>query len=131
MRGRRHIGASVVLGVALLLAGLALTVDQSPGSEAVQARAARWYVVTAVRGRNTDRIARHYRARHIGPAAAALFRVRAKWVTPMIRALRKVDAFIQVDPDSGASRTQGPAGDPLDPWATWRPVVVAANVTPP
>jgi hypothetical protein len=96
----------------------------------IEARSSSW-LVTATPGRASRRIARRYHAKKVGPAGTAVYRVRGRYLTPMIQKLKRKGAYKYHEPDSFASGTQAPPQDPFDPSAAWRSLVVDPNLSPP
>ena len=106
------------------------TLPSSHAPSAIDARSSNW-LVTAEPGRATRRIAHRYHARSIGSADTAIYRVRGRYVRPMIRALKRAGTYVYYERDSSASSTQAIPPDPLDPTANWRSMVVDPNLSPP
>jgi hypothetical protein len=97
---------------------------------AFEAQSSTW-IVTATPGEVTRRIARHYHAKKTGPPSTAMYKVRRRYLRPMIRRLQRAGTYVNHQPNSSAHGTQAIPPDPLDPTAAWRPMIVDPNLSPP
>ncbi|HWT25050.1 MAG TPA: S8 family serine peptidase [Solirubrobacteraceae bacterium] len=123
--------AAAPAGAATVSAGPPPTVlPGDPALKGMAAAAAQW-TITAKPGRATRRIARRYRARSIGIPPTAIYLVRRAWARRMVRDLRRVNAFIQAQPNTRVQPRQAVLPDPFDPFATWRTLIVDPALAPP